>query len=57
MLWYHRVLCSEGGALVSVGIEAEAGWMCLRLCEHHFPFLLPVLTVEVLTGGQLLQII
>lgn len=26
---------------------------CLRLCECEFPFLLPGLTVEVLTGGQL----
>lgn len=31
--------------------------MCQCLCEHEFPFLLPVLTVEVLTGGQLFHII
>lgn len=31
--------------------------MCLHLYEHEFPFLLPVLTVQVLTGGQLLHII
>lgn len=37
--------------------EVEACWMCLRLCEHEFPFLLTVLTVEALTGGQLLHII
>lgn len=31
--------------------------MCLHLCEREFPFLLTVLTVEALTGGQLLHII
>lgn len=37
--------------------EVEACWMCLHLCEREFPFLLTVLTVEALTGGQLLHII